>query len=108
AGYTHTPAAAFLLVNQDNPVLFALINRARWTRCHTGRIQAVLAEARQIHHESIFIFAINLFLNPLKVVILRALRKLTTKDFLPVGSPFNFFHTLARDYRAWASSGEMG
>src|SRR5699024_7393256 len=38
----HAPTTTFFLVNQDHPILFALIYSARWTRSHTGRVKAVL------------------------------------------------------------------
>src|SRR5699024_11360406 len=49
AGHAHAPAAALVLVDQHDAVFFALVDRAGGTDRHAARIEAVLAQARQIH-----------------------------------------------------------
>src|SRR5208283_3847069 len=63
ARYAHTPAAALVLVDQDDAVFFALVDRAGGARCHAGRVQTVLAEPRQIHHEGVFELAVDVLLH---------------------------------------------
>ena len=96
----HPPAAALLLVDQDDAVLFALVDRARGTGGGTGGVKAVLAQARQIHHEGVFILSIDILLHLIEVVVLRALRELAAEDFLPVRALIDLLHPLAGDLRA--------
>ena len=51
AADAHAPAAALLLVDEHDAVLLALVHRARGTRGDARRVEAVLADARQVHHE---------------------------------------------------------
>ncbi|EGF34433.1 hypothetical protein AAULH_14426, partial [Lactobacillus helveticus MTCC 5463] len=53
AGHAHAPAAALFLIDQDDAVFLALVDRARGARSCAGRIEAMLAQARQIHHEGV-------------------------------------------------------
>ena len=45
------PAPASLLIDQDDPVLLALVERTGWAGGDAGRIEAVLAQPGQIEHE---------------------------------------------------------
>jgi glycosyltransferase involved in cell wall biosynthesis len=65
----------------------------------------VFAQPRQVHHESLFKLAVDLLLNVMEIVILRALRELAAQDFLPVRSPFDLPHALAGDLRDGAGGG---
>src|SRR5690554_288254 len=100
AADAHAPAAALILVNQHNAVFFALVNGAAGAGSGTGRVQTVLAQARQIHHEGVFILPINIGLHSVKVLVLAPLFKLGTEDLFPVGTPFDFLHALAGNHRA--------
>ena len=54
----------------------------------------MLAQPRQIHHEGVFKFTVNVFLHLLEIDIARALRKFGAENFFPVGTANNFFHAL--------------
>ena len=96
AGDAHAPAAALVLVDQDDAVLLALVDRARRTGRDAGRIEAVLAQPRQVHHEGVFELAVDLLLHALEIAVLRALGELAAEDLLPVRAPFDLLHPLAR------------
>src|SRR5690606_35210847 len=51
AGDAVAPAAAGFLVDEDDPVLLALVHRPGGTGGHARGVDAVLADARQVHHE---------------------------------------------------------
>ncbi len=102
AADAHAPATAFVLVNQHNTVFLALVDRARRTTGHAGRVQAMLAQPGQVHHESIFELAVDIFLDVVEVLVLAALGKFAAKNFFPVRAPFDLFHALAGDEAAWA------
>ena len=61
AGHTHPPAAAAVLVDQHDAVLGALVHRPRRTRRHARRVEAVLADPRQVEHERLLEFEADLF-----------------------------------------------
>src|SRR5262249_47121295 len=63
------------------------------------RIEAMLAKARQVHHEGVFELAVNVLLDRLEIVVLRALVELAAQDFLPVRAPFYFVHRPPTDER---------
>ena len=46
ARYTHAPAPAFFLIDQDDAILLPLIDRTRRARCDASGVKAVLAQAR--------------------------------------------------------------
>ena len=102
ARHAHAPAAALVLVDEDDAVFLALVDRARRAGRDAGRIEAVLAQARQVHHEGVFELAVHLLLHVLEVRVLGALGELAAEDFLPVRAPFDFLHALAGDERARA------
>lgn len=49
------PAAALLLVHKDYPVLLALVHRPRGAGCDARGVQAVLADAREVHHKDLLV-----------------------------------------------------
>ena len=100
--YAHPPAPAFVLIDQHNAVFLALVNRPAGTGGDTGRIQAVFAQARQIHHEGIFKFAVNLLLHILKVVVFGTLGEFGAENFFPVWPPVNLLHPFAANRRTGA------
>ena len=102
AGDAHAPSAALVLVDQDDAVLLALVDRARRARGDARGVEAVLAQPRQVHHEGVLELAVDLLLHALEVRVLAALRELAAEDLLPVGAPDDLLHPLARDQRARA------
>ncbi len=84
----HPPAAAALLVDEDDAVLLALVHRSRRARRDTRRVQAVLADARQVHHEHGLVLGPNLLLDSVAEVRVQAdLLGAAAEVVLPVGSP---------------------
>src|SRR5262249_60842478 len=73
ARHTHPPATALVLVDEDDAVLLTLVDRAGWAGRDTARIQAVLAQARQGHHESVFKLPVDGLLKGLKIVVFQGL-----------------------------------
>ncbi len=51
AGDAHPPAPAGVLVDEHDPVLLALVHRARRAGGDAGGVEAVLADPRQVEHE---------------------------------------------------------
>src|SRR3546814_11396335 len=62
--HAHAPAAALVLVDQHDAVFLALVDRPRRARRYARRVEAVLAQARQVHHEGLFELAVHLLLTP--------------------------------------------
>src|SRR5262245_26468375 len=100
ARHAHAPASALVLVDQDNAVLLAFVDRAGGAGRDASRIEAVLAQPRQIHHEGVFELSVDFLLHALEVHVLRALGEFAAQDFLPVGAPLDLLHALAGDERA--------
>src|SRR5690606_21758034 len=94
------PATTLVLVDEDDAILLALVDRPRRAHRDAGRVEAVLAQPRQIHHEGIFELAVDLLLHAFEIDVGRALGELAAQNFLPVRPPLDFFDTLARDSRA--------
>ena len=65
----------------------------------------MLAQARQIHHEGVFKFAVNLLLHVLEVGVLGTLGEFGAEDFLPIRPPVDFLHPLAADRRTRPGGG---
>jgi hypothetical protein len=97
--HAHAPAAALVLVDEDDPVLLALVDRARRARRDARRVEAVLADPRQRDHERVLELAVDLLLDLGEVVVLRALRELAAEDLLPVGPPLDLLHPALGDDR---------
>ena len=103
AGHAHAPAAALVLVDQHDAVLFALVDRAGRAAGDAGRVQAVLAQPRQVHHEGVLELAVDVLLHPfeiLEVPVLRALREFAAENLFPVRAPLDLFHALTGDQAA--------
>jgi hypothetical protein len=66
AGDAHPPAAAAVLVDQDDAVLLALVDRAGRARRRARRVEAVLADARQVEHEGLLELELDLVLDALE------------------------------------------
>src|SRR6185503_608548 len=105
-GDAHAPAAALVLVDQDDAVLLALVDAARRAGRDAGRVEAVLAQPRQVHHEGVLELAVHLLLHALEIGVGRALGEFAAQDLLPVRTPFDLLHALAGDQRARARGRE--
>ncbi len=99
ARHAHAPAAALVLVDEDDAVLLALVDRAGGAGGDAARVEAVLAQARQVHHEGVLELAVDVLLHRLEIVVLRALVELAAEDLLPVRPPFDLLHRPAGDQR---------
>ncbi len=60
---------AFILVDWHDAVFFTLINSATWAGGDTAGVQAVFAQARQVHHEGVFELTVHLFLYVVEVAV---------------------------------------
>ena len=107
AADAQTPAAAFILVDQHDAVFFTLVDGAARAGGDAARIQAVLAQARQIHHEGVFKLAVHLLLNLIEVTVAGALFKFAAEQLFPVGPPNDFIHPFTVDKRARAGGRQM-
>src|SRR5262249_42752381 len=76
--YTHAPAAALVLIDENDAVLFALVDGTGRAGRHTRRVEAVLAQPRQVHHEGVFELAVDFLLHAIEVVVGRAFGELST------------------------------
>src|SRR5450830_1642356 len=92
---THAPATTFVLIDKYDTVVFTFVYRARWARSNTGRIKAMLAQTRQIHHERRFKGAVHFLLQPFKQRVFATRTKLTTEVIFPIRTPHNFVHFLS-------------
>src|SRR5690606_38066588 len=97
--YAHAPAAALVLIDQHNAVFFAFVNRAGRAGCHARRIQAVLAQTRQIHHESVFELAVNIGLHIIEILVAATFFEFGAENFFPVRTVIDFLHTRAGNQR---------
>ncbi len=102
AGDAHTPAAALILVDQYDAVFFTLIDGAARAGSNTGRVKAVFAQARQIHHEGVFELAVHRLLHVFEVLVFGAFFELAPQNLFPVWPAGDLVHALAGDQRAWA------
>ena len=107
AADAHAPAAAFILIDQYDAILFALIDSPARAGRDAARVKAVFAQARQIHHEGIFKLAVHLFLHGFEVAVTGALFKLAAEQLFPVGAPADFVHPLTADQRTGAGGRQM-
>ncbi len=98
AGYAHTPAAAFVLVNQHNTVVFAFINAAGRAGGHAGRVQTVFTQAGQIHHEGLLECGVHFFLNAFEQHVFATFFKFAGQVVFPVRTPFHFVHFFAGNH----------
>src|SRR3546814_4581984 len=93
--HAHAPAAALVLVDQHDAVFLALVDRPRRARRYARRVEAVLAQARQVHHEGLFELAVNLLLHALEVAVLASLGELGAEDLPQVRAPVDLHNSLA-------------
>ena len=107
AADAHPPAAAFVLVYQHDAIFLTLVDGAARAGGHAARVEAVLAQAREIHHEGIFELAVHLFLHGFEVTVAGAFLEFAAEQLLPVRAPVNLIHTLAADQRARAGGRQI-
>ncbi len=107
AADTHAPTAALVLVNQHNAVFLTLVDGAARAGGDAARVEAVFAQARQVHHEGVFELTVHLLLHRLEVAIAGALFELAAEQLFPVRTPLNFIHPLAANQRARAGGGQV-
>ncbi len=100
AADAHAPAAALVLVDQHDAVFLALVDAAARAGRHAGRVQAVLAQPRQVHHEGVLELAVDVLLDVVEVPVLAALGELAAEDLFPVRAPLDLVHALAGDQAA--------
>ena len=67
AGDAHAPASAPVLVDEDDAVLRALVDRAARARCRARRVEAVLADTGQVEHEGLLELQLHLVVMPLSM-----------------------------------------
>ena len=60
----HAPATTPVLVDKRDTVLLTLVDGPRRTGSNAGRIEAVVAQTRQIHMEGVFELGVHLLLYP--------------------------------------------
>src|SRR5690606_6049158 len=76
AGDTHSPASAPVLIDQHDAVLGSLVDGAGRAGCGARRVEAVLADARQVEHEGLLELELHLRLDPSEQrVLIRVLRR---------------------------------
>src|SRR3546814_4887408 len=54
ARHAHAPAAAGFLIDQDDAIFLALVDRAGWAGGDASRVEAMFAQPGEIHHEGVF------------------------------------------------------
>src|SRR5699024_718345 len=97
ARHAHAPAAALLLVDQEDAVFLALVDRAPRAGGEARRVEAVLAQSRQVHEEGLLELPVDLLLDPLEIVVAGALGELAAEIVLPVAAPLDLRQHLAGD-----------
>ena len=87
ARHAHAPAAALVLVDEDDAVLLALVDGAGRAGRHARRVEAVLAQPRQVHHEGVFELAVDLLLDALEVVVVPSAWRTRRRGSPPSSAP---------------------
>src|SRR5699024_2725294 len=105
AGDAHAPAAAGVLVHQDDAVLLALVDRAGRARGHAGGVQAVLADARQVEHEGLIELELDLLLDALEHRVLVLVQVGAAEVVVPVPGPLDL-RALTGDQRLRGRGGD--
>ena len=95
--HTMAPAATAVLRDQDYAVFIPLIDGSGWTGRHAGRVQAVVADTRQVLHEQVMELQRNVTSHLLEIVILTG-RLAIRQIIFPVRPPFDI-HALLSNQR---------
>ena len=104
--YAVAPPAATGLVHQHDPVFVALVHGPGRTGRHARGIQAVLAQARQVHHEHVLEIKIGLGFEPREVAVGKPGDGRAAEVVLPVAAPLRV-ERLSRDRRIGTGHGLM-
>src|SRR5690606_26475654 len=75
----HAPAPALLLVDEDDPVLLALVDRAGRTGSQAGGVEAVFTEPWEVHQEGLLELPVDLLLDAVEVVVAGAFGELAAE-----------------------------
>ena len=100
----HAPAAAHVLVDEHDAVLGPLVHRARRAGGDARRVEAVLADARQVEHEGLLELERHLVLDALEHRVLVPVLGRAAEVVVPVRAPADL-HVLAGDHRLRPSHG---
>src|SRR5690606_38454936 len=92
----HAPAAAFVLIDQHDAVVFALVDRTRRATGHACRVQTMFTQARQVHHERVFEGGVHLFLHTFELRVTADRSELAALVVFPVGAQFVLVHVAPR------------
>ena len=88
-----TPATAAILIDQHDAVLGALVDSAGGACRHTGRVQAVLTNTRQVEHEGLLELEFNLVLSLLAHLLHKRVKVTVlggaAQVIVPVQAPLN-------------------
>ena len=98
----HAPASALVLVHEHDAVFLALVHRARGAGRDTGRVDAVVADPRQIHLEGVLELRVHGLFHVAEVAVLGAVLELARQIILPVRAPLDLLHGAPIDQRARA------
>ena len=96
--HAHPPTAALVLIDQNDAIVFALVDRAGGATRHARRVQAMLAQPGQVHHEGALERRVHLFLHALKERVATARCELAAEIVFPVRAPHDLVHLLAGDH----------
>ena len=98
-GHAHPPAAALVLIDKHDAVLAALVHRPRRARRHARRVEAVLADARQVEHERLLELKTDLLADLLQDRVAGHDFRGAAQVVVPVRRP-RHLHRLAADQAA--------
>src|SRR5680860_166277 len=62
--------------------VLGITKRSRGAACHARRVQAVLAQPRQVHHEGVFELAVDVLLDVVEVLVLAGVAELAAENLL--------------------------
>jgi hypothetical protein len=83
----HAPATALVLVDEDDAVLGPLVHRPGRAGGHARRVEAVLADARQVEHEGLLELLGDVGAHVLKNRVVLHRRRRAAEVVVPVGRP---------------------
>ena len=97
AGHAHAPAAALVLVHQDDAIFLALVDGPRRAARHTTGVQAVIAQAWQVEHERLGVLGVDLALHAVEVDVVDRVDVDTAEVIFPCSASLDLVHDLAGD-----------
>src|SRR5918912_847629 len=110
ARYAHAPSAASLLADQHHAVLAPLIDRPLWAGRHAARIEAMVADTRQVEEDgTVNLLDLAHFLRggAVEVGIVVCIDLRAAQVVIPVWPRFDGVHVFASDHRNGARGGLM-